>query len=163
MVNTRDFEHTNLTEISCHHMFALEGNVFNFEVGLVNPEKQVSTATRATLVDLMDLQDPNALDGVSSIARINEFEVCHSKDVVLIKHGTGFIAGQVWCHAAVSGQSSSVVSCWSLQTLNKEHRCALWLKADNPAVVNPNTIICSVIWESVGHNVVKTLLPTKLF
>ena len=156
MQNTRDFEHSNLTEISCHHMFSLKRHDFNFEVGLVNPGKQVSTATRATLVELMDLQDHNAVDGVSSIARINEFEVCHSKDVVLVTHGTGFIAGQVWCHATVSGQTSSMVSCWSWQTLNKEHRCALWLKADNPAVVNPNTIICSVIWESVGHNVVKT-------
>ena len=105
------------------------------------------------------------IDGVSNIARISEFEQCHVKDVVLIKYGNDFIAGEVWLHVAVSGQTYSVVSCWSLRTLNKEHRCALWLKNDNcPAFFETGEIICCVIWESVGvHNVVKTLLPTKLF
>ena len=82
---------------------------------------------RDTLVELMDLHEGD-IDGVSIIARISEFEQCHVTDVVLIKYGNGFIAGEVWLHAAVSGQTYSVVSCWSLKTLDKEHRCALWLK-----------------------------------
>ena len=141
-------------------MFLLKQKIYNFKVGLVDSHKNIKKATRATLLELIG-QD--TLDDVSNSARVNEFEVCHIKDVVLIKSGDGFIAGQVWCHAAVSGQTYSVVSCWSLQTLNKEHRCAVWVKADNPAVVKTDTIICSVIWESLAHNLVKTLLPTKLF
>ena len=117
------------------------------------------SALQLSLVNLHE----GCIDGVSNIARISEFEQCHVKDVVLIKYGNDFIAGEVWLHAAVSGQTYSIVSFWSLNMLDKEHRCALWLKSENSVVLKADTIICSVIWESLDHNVVKTLVPTKLF
>ena len=95
----------------------------------------------------MDLHEGD-IDGVSIIARISEFEQCHVTDVVLIKYGDDLIAGDVWLHAAVAGQTYSAVSC--MKTLNKEHRCALWLQNDNcPAIFQTGEIICCVIWESL--------------
>jgi len=104
---------------------------------MANPTKTVAGAARATLADLMNLQDTTALVCVSNIASINGFEVCHIKDVVLLKSigGNGFIAGDVWMRTAVSRQTYSVVSWWSLQTLNTNHRCARWLKYGITAVV----------------------------
>ena len=40
--NTRTFEHTTLTDTTCHHMYSLKSKPFNFEVGLVNSVQMVS-------------------------------------------------------------------------------------------------------------------------
>ena len=83
-------------------------------------------------MDMFQLPDPNDVEGVSLPAKISEFELCCAKDAVLARtEGDDFLAGQVWCHAMVSGTCYNVASCWNLQAIHKEHKCAEWAEVDN--------------------------------
>ena len=160
--NTQGFEHSVLTDVTCHHIAALQiPEALSFELGLVNPRRP-SPAIKRALVALMNLDFDTCDIFISAESRFCEFETCQKGDVVLTRDGGRLCAAEVWCHACVEGILVSVVSPWANRCVDVVSRSAEWQKADNPTVIETTDIIASVVWMDVGAGVVRTLIPSDL-
>ena len=95
----------------------------------------------------------------SNRTRLTCGDVVHRGDVVLIKDGPNFIAGQIWYNAGVDEVLFSVVECWTLVQMLPDRNAAEWLKnEDDVQLIAIEDIMVGVIWMQIG-NVVRTLLP----
>ena len=73
-----------------------------------------------------------------------------------------FIAGQVWCHVRMNGESLSIVSLWSCVNVDRDHGAAEWLVANNPMMMPCSDIVDSAVWTKLDNGNVRTLLPCHL-
>ena len=93
--NTSTWEHTVLSELTAHHLAALRNNVsLSFQPGILF-EGFVPQPIQKAIAAELGLSDPGLVSGMCKASRINEFEVCHTQDIVLIKDGDGDL-GQIW-------------------------------------------------------------------
>jgi len=163
--NTRRNEWSVLSEVTCHHIAALrETNVFNFGVGLIPPIQPAPPNMR----DFLDATFGDLADGGLALnyttahgARVNEFHVCHTRDVVLVTCSDGHTrAAEVWFHAAVQDEPCSLVSIWDhIADLGVTARS--WREgADNKLVIPSADILapCSYKRDAADGSVM-TLVP----
>ncbi len=88
---------------------------------------------------------------------------CSKKnDVVLIREGSSYRAGQVLLHARVTGVTVSLVSLWSLLSINTNAGFAKWNVDDSKMLIETSDIIDNVCHTKLGGSVVTTLLPAEL-
>ena len=156
VLNTNVFEHTVLSEMVCDHVSQLYNpDIFHFGVGLIDPRP----AKGAQLTTLM-----NEFGGTtfmsSQTAWFSDYARCTVGDVVLVKDGGSFVAGQVWGHFSVDGFCISVISLWAL-TARTAHACD-WRKSDNPLFVSTDDILEATMWSRHSADIVRTLIPSSV-
>ena len=99
---------------------------------------------------------------VSIEARYSAVGTCRRNDVVLIKDGSSYRAGQVLLHASLLGVAVSLVSVWSLHSINTAAGYAKWHVDDSKRLIETSDILDSVCHTKLSGNVVTTLLPPEL-
>ena len=84
-------------------------------------------------------------------ARINQWETCSKKDVVLIKTGDDEFVAQIKCYVSVHDRIAAQVhtlagvECW--RRVAAGNRCSKWQRSvDNLKLVVVDEIACSLIW-----------------
>ena len=123
---SKDASQSLLMEVTSHHLALLRSpKVFNYAVGLVGG-RPASKKARALLNTMLECITPETEVHTSSEARFNALAHCQKGDVVLIRHDSSFIAGQVLLHASVEGVLLSLVTEWSLHSTNMEAGHAKW-------------------------------------
>ena len=159
--NTVAFEQSVLNEVLCHHLARLEAqDTFDFNLGLVHPRD----APRALIQFLGTILDIPAGQPVlvSTECRFSPLATCKRGDVVFVREGAGFVAGQVWVHTSVLGVHVSLISLWSLVRMDLDHSAAEWRLDDHAHLVEPADILDTAIWTQLDGGIVRTLLPCHL-
>ena len=160
--NTRRNEWSVISEVTCHHIAALrETTVFDFTVRLLPPIHPAPPKMRDFLEETFSDQFDFALDFTTAHgARVNEFHVCHTRDVVLVTCADGHTrAAEVWFHAAVQGEPCSLVSIWThIADLGVSARS--WRdSADCKMVIPSADILAPCTYKRDADGSVITLIP----
>jgi hypothetical protein len=102
-----------LMEVVSHQLAMLNRPcAFMFEVGLVGG-RPASKKLRLVIADALDLDDGDEVR-VARESRFNAVGTCKLNDVVLLKDGDSFRAGQVQLHCDVNGVPISIIDVWEL-------------------------------------------------
>ena len=133
--------------------------MFNYAVGLVSP-MPASKKARALLNTTLQCITPETEVLTSSEARFNALASCQKGDVVLIRHDSSFIAGQVLLHASVEGVLLSLVTEWSLHSTNMEAGYAKWHTGDTRTVIDTRDILDAACYTK-HSTIATTLLPAE--
>ena len=159
IANAKTFEHSVLSEITGHHIAALNARgALNFDVGLVSP-RRANARTRAALLGVLELLGDHEVH-IAAESRFHAFETCRKGDVVFVKSGEGISVGQASCHAAIDGAPLSVVACWELKSMQWSSRSAVWRVSVGDAQLFPTSDILAVaVWMAMGDDLARTLLP----
>ena len=145
VTNMRTVEHSIIGELTCHHLSQLRApDVFNFNVGLVHG-RPASARLRATIAGFLG-RDLRGDLRVAAEARFDDFETCQKNDVVLVKKDAKLIAGAVWLHFELNGQTLSIVSEWTLRAVDAHNRAAEWLEQENPELHEITDITTTLVW-----------------
>ena len=162
--NTRDYDHTVLAEVTSHHIAALRApHALRFQRGLVYPRKPPARV-QSVIAEALGLDDPSLVEGTCIESRHNDFETCRKRDVVVVKvSSNGWVVGEVWMHLCICSIHVSLVSTWTLKQMSSETRSAEWIVRDHPELFATSDIITSLIWTPLGHDAVRTLVPSDLF
>ena len=158
ITNTTTFESTALKEVICHHLAKLDStDTFNFSIGLVSPY-EARRKLRSWIVKTFEISTTTVVRTAAE-ARISAFATCRTDDVVLVREGTSFKAGQIKRHFECNGVAFSVVSVWDLhRRISTE--AAEWLRRDNSyGVYECSDLLDAVIWTQSSNAVIRTLLP----
>ena len=115
---SKDASQSLLMEVTSHHLSLLRSpQVFNYAVGLVGG-RPASKKARDLLNTMLECITPEIEVHTSSEARFNALAHCQKGDVVLIRHDSSFIVGQVLLDARVEGALWSCAIEWSLHAIN---------------------------------------------
>ena len=145
-------------EVTSHHLALLRSpKVFNYAVGLVGG-RPASKKARALLNTMLECITPETEVHTSSEARFNALAHCQKGDVVLIRHDSSFIAGQVLLHASVEGVLLSLVTEWSLHSTNMEAGYAKWDTRGFRSLIDTCSILDAVCYTK-HCTIATTLLP----
>ena len=156
--NTRNFEESVLGEVTLHQLHELRTTPgLGISMGLVNPSDP-SADMLEYLLECFPAVAPAAIR-TSLILRFSQFASCSKGDVVLLKDGPGFKAGQIWWLASVQGVCVALISAWNAVAVTETS--ATWLAADRPELYPADDILDTCIWKRSG-DVVTTLLPPSL-
>ena len=98
----------------------------------------------------------------SKDAQISAHDACNARDVVLVKQGETFQAGEVWLHADVHGEVFSIVSLWNCKHIDRDTQSADWWVRDNPTMIDTSDILTATINRRPQNGVVRTLLPASV-
>ena len=110
---------------------------------------------RAPLRTLLEFEaDAEVL--VTSEARYSALACSKKNDVVLIREGSSYRAGQVLLHARVTGVTVSLVSLWSLRSINTDVGFAKWNVDDSKMLIETSDIIDNVCHTKLGGSVVSS-------
>ena len=163
VTNTDEYERTVLNEVICTHLAQMaDDETFNFTIGLVRP-RAAPRVLRDFLTRSVGASDADELEiRTAHESRFSPLATCTKNDVVLVRSGSSFVAGQVWAHAEIDGVCVTLVSLWELLHVNADRGDAEWRLQDNPLMIDTTDIIDTVIWMQLGDNVVRTLLPCHL-
>ena len=154
--NTRSFERSVLSEMVCHHVSVMSTGL-EFGPRLIAPRSPTQRMLSALAVDF----GPARTYMTSATARFNAFGQCHSKDVVFVKDGDSYIAGEVWHHVSVDDTLIAVLSLWE-HIDTQEALYADWRMKSVPCYVDMDDIIDVAIWTEVRSGVARTLLPPSI-
>ena len=83
-------------------------------------------------------------------------------DIVFVKSGDSFTAGQVWFLASSEGVSFGLVSLWNLRHHDEATASATWDMSDRPELFALDDFITSVIWRKTSESIARTLIPFEL-
>ena len=72
------------------------------------------------------------------------------------------IAGAVWLHFELNGQTLSIVSEWTLRAVDAHNRAAEWLEQENPELHEITDITATLVWTRLTPDTVRTLVPSDL-
>ena len=162
IMNTRVFERSVLSEMICDHVACLgDRKHFSFAIGLVEPVRKVTNTNKIRAA--LDADSGAAALNVltSGACRFSMYSACHKRDVVFVKDGGSFVAGQVWAHFSIGGVLVSVVSLWT--TIVSSRPLAIdWQKCDNPTYVDSEEIIDTAVWVQQSDTIVRTLLSPMM-
>ena len=158
--NTVAFELSVMREVTCHHLAELaDSRAFNFATGLEKPHIAPRDA-RDYLSRTIDID--GAVYRTSITSRVNAFEVCSRKDVVLVRSGGAWQAGEVWLHADANDVPVSLVSLWECSVLDRSTQVAEWIAVDNPTMIETDDIMAACIYRRPREGIVRTLLPATV-
>lgn len=157
MCNTRDYDRSILSEITCHHLSetTLPGT-FSFDVALLEPHPASQRVRGFLKQELLIDQD----FVVSAEARVSAFATCAQRDVVLVSVAGCLEAGEVLLHTEVGGIPCSLISFWTLREIDVAKGSAEWLThASASRFVYTSSILHAAIHMTCRDGVARTLLP----
>ena len=139
--NETSYDRSALREVTCRALYVLEhGDHLRLGLGLIKPRKP--SATMVQWLHQTWGADEEYL--CADIARYNDFECCSKRDVIAIREGDRWVAGQVWCHVSVSGV---VLSCVSIfEVVERHEHWSTWRDVDDSAVIRLSDIIGTFIY-----------------
>ena len=115
--NTKTFEKTILSEVTCHHFSELVSeSKFELIAGLVPPIRAAGARMVAFLKGEFQLGAAAVRYTTSTKARVSKFEVCWQRDVVLYHDDGKLICGEVFFFAACNDISVALISAWQLES-----------------------------------------------
>ena len=150
-----------IMEVTSHHLCAIKApNAFDYSIGLVDG-RPASKKMRQLLRKELEFDDTD--DVQKSIeSRFNAYASCKRHDVVLIREGSSFRAGQVIVHASVVGVAITMVTSWRLHSIDKSSGYAKWHYSDDKLLIETADILDSVCHTKLPGNIITTLLPADL-
>jgi hypothetical protein len=98
---------------------------------------------------------------VSIDARFNDFGMCFTSDVVLIKSQEGFVAAQIVLHASVDGDALSLVNEFKLKSLSRAAGYSEWEVGHAPLIILTRDILDTVLYSKLANDVYAVLLPCE--
>ena len=160
--NTRVFEVTTLSEVTCDHLARLDDpdTFIWMQTGLV--KKRPATKKLISFVcNQLDLDaDETPVVYSSEAMRFAVNCLCHVGDCVLVEQAPGdFVAGEVWAHIEVEGVCMSVVSLWKM--LSFSDKVATWRYSLSAELIWMEDIRASLIWRKTSDTEVSTIVPDK--
>ena len=150
-----------LMEVTSHHLALINlPGAFDNAIGLVGG-RPCSKKLRKLLTEHLECENCwEVLTGACS--RHSTYGICHTGDVVLIKEGSSFRAGQVLLHACVENVPLTVVSAWDLHSLEAELGYAKWHLSRKRMLIETKDILDTVCHTKLsGATIVTTLLPPE--
>ena len=160
--NTTSYDRTILSEVTAHHMSALDDkSTFDFSVGLL-VSRQAPAKLRAFLMAQCGLDAvPAQFCRTALAARNSECSICHKGDVVIIapKSGAGFDVGMVWAHAELFGEALSLVSVWERVSVDRQLATAEYREVTNVEVMPLSDILAPVIFCRPRAGIARVLVP----
>ena len=151
-----------LNEVTSHHLGQLsKPSNFSFDVGLVDG-KTPSKRLRRQMVSALDL-DAGVDIKTALVSRYSALGTCAKTDVVLVRDGAGFAAGQIQFHCEVDGEALSYISVFTLLRRDNAEFYAVWRKDDDGAQAVPTRdILDTVVYSKWSETDYCTILPYDL-
>jgi hypothetical protein len=150
-----------LMEVVSHQLAMLNRPcAFMFEVGLVGG-RPASRRLRLVIADALDLDDGDEVR-VARESRFNANGTCKQNDVVLLKDGDSFRAGQVQLHCDVNGVPISIIDVWELHRYtDADVGYATWRKIGAHECYSTSEIIDVMAYQHLGGDMVGVILPIE--
>jgi hypothetical protein len=153
-----------LKEVICHTLSNLSApKALDFSIGPIHPrtakKKEFSLLAEALELDEATLRHVDVQ--VSIDARFNDFGMCFTSDVVLIKSQEGFVAAQIVLHASVDGDALSLVNEFKLKSLSRAAGYSEWEVGHAPLIILTRDILDTVLYSKLANDVYAVLLPCE--
>jgi len=144
VTNTTTYDRTVLSEITAHHMSALDDkSTVDFRIGLLD-SRPAPAKLKTFLMAQCGLDEvPPQFCRTALAARHSECSICHKGDVVIVKsdRGTAFDVGMVWAHAEIFGEALSLVSVWERVSSDRQTATAEYRE-----VTQDEVLPCLIYW-----------------
>jgi hypothetical protein len=150
-----------LMEVVSHQLAMIDRPcAFMFEVGLVDG-RPASKRLRIVIADALDLDDGDEVR-IARESRFNAVGTCKQNDVVLLKDGDSFRAGQVQLHCDVNGVPISIIDVWELHRYtDADVGYATWRKIGARDFYSTSDIIDVMAYQHLGGDMVGVILPIE--
>ena len=134
--NTNTYETTILSEVTCHHLQEMESDTkFDLTIGLISPKPAKRRLIAFLRAQFAIEHNANVVFMTSASARVNEFEVCRPRDVVVYFDPTVglYLCGEVWLFASGNGVCIALISKWGYVNTIANRRSLTVRVADDAA------------------------------
>ena len=160
--NTAAFEKSVLSEAVCHQLMRIDNDsTFNYAIGLLNPHRAAPKLKQFCL-EALDLQEHAGIEVMSSsYSKHNPLAYSLKHDVVLLKDGSEFFAGQVVAHVSIDGEFLSLINQYELVDLNREIGLATWKIQSENIMIPTDQIVDPVCWCKYSDDSIRTILPRE--
>jgi len=158
---SKDPSKSLLSEVVNHQLGMMDRpGAFVFEVGLVGG-KPAFKKIRSAILASIDIEDKDCIINVSKESRFSPVGTCMKNDVVLIKEGHAFRAGQVQLHCDVEGVALSLVQLFDLHAKDAGSEFAVWKPRDGADWIETCDILDTVAFKHLPDGSVGTILPIE--
>ena len=149
-----------MSNVVCQALFELsKTGTFELSTGLVN---QYPAPKKLADVVRTDFGLPESVAVFASrISRFSEWGTCAVGDVVLVRDGRSFLAGRVWRHVRVNGDSLSLIQLGDCIEYDRGAGHAVWRMRDVPEWGNTEFCLDSLIFTWLDAVTIRTLLPSQ--
>jgi hypothetical protein len=159
---SRNASKSILMEVVSHQFAMLDRpGAFMFEVGLVGG-RPASKKLRLAIADALGLEDGDEVRTARE-SRFNALGTCIQHDVVLVKDGDSFRAGQVQLHFDVNGVPISIIDVWELHRYtDADVGFATWKKVgESRDFFGTEDIIDVMAYQPLAGDMVGVILPVE--
>ena len=168
--NTVSFEHSVLSEVTCHHLAELcVPHKFNLEPRLMPPLIKSSRNLATLLEDELSLPKAGMTYESASAARVSQFEVVHQRDVVLF-HGAlsedndPLLTGEVWQIVSIQGHGlyylAVIISVWPKFSQNEDGSVmVVTMQEDDTRIAVLTDVQCALVYRRKADGQAQVLVP----
>jgi hypothetical protein len=161
--NTKIFEKSILSEVICHHLSELEReSKFDLRPGLVEPTRKAPRKLVNFLRSILDLPHDGIEYKTSSKARVSKFEVCHRRDVALLRTlaPAQFTCCEIWSFAQCNDEPMAIVSIWPLSAVNgAQGTVDVVVTDENVRLVPITDIVVSCTYRRKANGLAQIIIP----